>query len=328
VTVETEAGLPASPRVRIALAPSPPAAFDLKIRVPAWAGIKSIQVNREARAVRPENGYVTPARRWEAGDRLDVELDPPLRVSLDDWDALPAVSVSLDGAAPESGRHLSGFRGPAIVAQFRLAQGVDLAWAYTGDHPDLFETIDSASDLVDAGDWKFRSDKAPEVARVARSPDGVRLEWQYAPRPGWTLRRTALVHPEIPVRIGCTFELAVPSAEAARAVTSARACGVRMRTAGFADYAKARLLVDGKPAPFPAADDRPLPPGSATLDNGYVQFRVESPRHALSAADEESFASLYMAPAREGAALKAACRIVLTGQSQGSKPVVRLVRVR
>ena len=32
-------------------------------------------------------------------------------------------------------------RGPAILAQFRLQNGCDLVWAYSGDDPDLFETL-------------------------------------------------------------------------------------------------------------------------------------------------------------------------------------------
>ena len=323
VRIDTEADLPKSPRVRIILTPSQTAKFDLRIRVPGWAGIRAIEVNRQIQDVRPENGYITLARRWEAGDRVDVPLDVPLRVVLDNsWDTQPEAKVALDGAAPAASRCVSVFRGPVIVAQFRLAHGCDLAWAYTGDHPDLLETIESASDLVDAGGWHFRSDTAPELTRVVRSAEGVRLDWQYVPHPGWTLKRTALVRPEVPVRIDYTFALTAPAVEAARAVKSARVCGVRMRTAGFVDYKKARLFVNGKPAEFADAIDQALTPGIATLDNGYVQFRVESPQNGLATADEGQYASIYAVPKREVATLKANYRLTVTGRSGWSEPIV------
>ena len=238
--IDTEADLPKSPRVRIILTPSQTAKFDLRIRVPGWAGIRAIEVNRQIQDVRPENGYITLARRWEAGDRVDVPLDVPLRVVLDNsWDTQPEAKVALDGAAPAASRCVSVFRGPVIVAQFRLAHGCDLAWAYTGDHPDLLETIESASDLVDAGGWHFRSDTAPELTRVVRSAEGVRLDWQYVPHPGWTLERGAGASGGPGTHRLYVRAHSAPAVEAARAVKSARVCGVRMRTAGFVDYKKA-----------------------------------------------------------------------------------------
>jgi hypothetical protein len=325
VDVDMQADLPRSGDVRMTLSPRGVSEFTLKIRVPGWAKLEGVTVNGAPLAVEAEAGYIAMARRWRPGDRVDVHFDLPLRVVLDSaWDTLPPAKVSVDGAAPVDARRVLVFRGPVVVAQFGLAQGCDLDWAYTGDHPDLFDTLDSAADVVEARGWRFDSAQAPALTRVDHTPDGVRLTWELEPRPGWRLRRTALVHAGTPVTIDATAQLIAPSAEEAAAVTSVRLCGVRMRTRGFPDYRPAVLMVGenaGTSSPL-EWQDQPLPGHLATLDNGYIQFRVDC-RQRLAAEEGGSWAGLFALPQRDGTVWHAEQRLTITGQSQFAAPVIR-----
>jgi hypothetical protein len=217
-----------------------------------------------------------------------------------------------------------------IVAQFRLAHACDLNWAYTGDHPDLFETLDSAADVIRASDWHFESTGAPALTQVAHTPEGVRLSWELAPKPGWLLKRTALVRPGVPVRVECGAELTAPSVEAARAVQSIRLCGVRMRTRGFPDYRPATLVIGSRRAVERLFEwpETPLPGHSATLDNGYIQFRLDCApaddvgRQQLAAQEEGAWAGLYAVPERRGTTWRVKHTLTITGRNQWAGPVI------
>jgi len=251
---------------------------------------------------------------------VDVRFDLPPRVVLDSaWDTLPAAKVAVDGGKPAQARCVSIFRGPVIVAQFRLAYGCDLNWVYSGDHPDLLDTLTSASDVIDAGDWKFESTAAPELTRVTHTSDGVLIEWDFTPHPGWTLKRSALVHPSVPVRVDYTSELIAPSAEDMKTIKSARMCGVRMRTTGFVDYNKAKLFVGGKETIFSDVDGKTLP-SKVTLDNGYVRMDVSS---GFAAADAAACAAVYAAPEAKDNVQRASCTLTVTGRNQFAGPIIQ-----
>ena len=189
---------------------------------------------------------------------------------------------------------------PVIAAQFRLAAGCDLNWAYSGDHPDLLETLNSPMDRIEADNWTYQTHSAPALTQVDRVAEGVRLEWEVVPQPGWLLKRAALVKPGVPVRVEFESELIAPSLSAAASIKSVRTCGVRMRTRGFEDYRSARLLVRGKLLAFDDAAETALPRGEAVLDNGYVQFRLSAREGSLAASNEGAFAALYAVPKRRG----------------------------
>jgi len=321
VKVDTEADIPRSGDVCLTLNPVGVSSFTLNIRVPGWAQLLGVEINGSPVTVQPVNGYVAISRSWKAWDRIKVRFDLSLRVAIDSaWDTLPTAKVSVDGAPQVDGRCVSVFRGPAIVAQFRLAHGCDLDWIYTGDHPDLLDSLNTSADAIDAGAWRFESESAPALTTVTRTANGVRLQWSYTPAAGWTLNRTALVrHPELdsgPVRIDYTSELIAPDASAAAAVRSARACGVRMRTSGFVDYTKARLLVDGAETSFFDVDGQVISASEVALDNGYVRFALASGSNGFIAADEGGCANVYVVPKLEGNKLTASCTLTATGQSQ------------
>ena len=137
---------PKSGDVRISVTPKRIDQFALKVRVPGWASLRGVEINGQTQEVRPDPGYVALSRRWLAGDRVDVHFDLPLRVVLDNGQGptpLAQGKVSLDGAAPAPARSIVIYRGPAILAQFRLQHGCELIWAYSGDDPHRFETVAS-----------------------------------------------------------------------------------------------------------------------------------------------------------------------------------------
>ena len=318
-----EAAVPASGEVRITLMPEHRGVFALNCRVPSWADLRQLKVNGKTLPPHLANGCLRVERDWKPGDQVLIQFALPLRAKLDaSPDGLPTARVSLDGAAPVEARLVSVFRGPAIAAQFRLAAGCDLNWAYTGDHPDLFETLNSPVDRIEADNWTYQSHSAPALTRVDRVPEGIRLKWEVAPQPGWLLQREALVKDGVPVRIELKSELIAPSVSAAASVKSVRTCGVRMRTRGFEDYRSARLLVRGKPLAFDEAAETAVPRGEAVLDNGYAKFHLGAREGSLAASNEGTFAAIYAVPKHRGAGFSASCTLEVTGQNQWSAPLV------
>ena len=112
-----------------------------------------------------------------------MHFDLPLRVVLDNGQGptpLAEGKVSLDGAAPASARSIVIYRGPAILAQFRLQNGCDLIWAYTGDDPYLFDTVASVPDEFTLAGKTYRNTGVPDVVKIAShaigSPPGLDME--------------------------------------------------------------------------------------------------------------------------------------------------------
>jgi hypothetical protein len=324
VRIETQADIPKSGDVSLKLTPQGVTKFPIKIRVPGWARLGEVQINNQRQAVQPDQGYVTLERNWNPDDKIDIHFELPLRVVLDSaYDSLPAAKVAVDGAPPVETRRVLVFRGPAILAQFTLAGGCNLSWAYTGDHPDLFDTV-SAADVIEAANWNFKSNVAPALTTVSSATDGVRLAWEFHPQPGWTLKRSAIVRPGVPVRVEYAAELTAPSAEAAKTIKSVRLCGVRMRTGGFQDYAPARLLLgpEHQATDFAAVAGKVLTEPSLALDNGYVQFRLRAGAGGAVASSGSLAANIYLAPATDGLRSMASCTLEITGQSQFAAPIV------
>ncbi|THD49912.1 MAG: glycoside hydrolase family 127 protein, partial [Bradyrhizobium sp.] len=81
VTLRESGTYPWSGDIRIAVEPSKPAEFDLKLRVPGWAKGAAIAVNGESVSPSLSRGYATIRRRWSAGDVVTLALPlPPERI--------------------------------------------------------------------------------------------------------------------------------------------------------------------------------------------------------------------------------------------------------
>lgn len=72
-------GYPMEGRITMQLRASRPAAFSLRLRVPAWAK-PAISINREPIATTIDHGFVSLPRQWRDGDRLELGFNLPLRL--------------------------------------------------------------------------------------------------------------------------------------------------------------------------------------------------------------------------------------------------------
>jgi hypothetical protein len=75
---------PASPQTTIALTLDHPQSFAVLLRIPQWAGPKTrIAVNgRTADAAVQPGTFARVERTWKSDDRIELELDMPLRLEL------------------------------------------------------------------------------------------------------------------------------------------------------------------------------------------------------------------------------------------------------
>ncbi len=90
-------------KVQFVLEPAEPSTFTLRLRIPAWAGDASVEVNGQAAGVDVQPGtYAAIRRKWNTGDRVTLLL--PMRVRL--IEANPLVE-QLRG-------HVAVMRGPLL----------------------------------------------------------------------------------------------------------------------------------------------------------------------------------------------------------------------
>jgi uncharacterized protein len=76
VAIRQETDYPASGRVAMAIDPARPVEFSLRLRIPQWCVGATIRVNDgpPEPAPRGDDGFRAIARRWEAGDRVVLDL--------------------------------------------------------------------------------------------------------------------------------------------------------------------------------------------------------------------------------------------------------------
>jgi hypothetical protein len=341
VDINTEADVPFSGDIQLTLLPHEIERFALNVRVPGWSSFREIRINGKALEIQPQNGYARIERSWRSGDRVDVGLDLPLRVALDSGFGPTQIKpglVAIDGADPVSARSILIYRGPVILAQFRLENGCDLAWAYTGDDPYLFETTKTVPDRFGIGQSEFRHEFAPKLTRVAQKPDGVLIQWEWETGPScaWIVKRSALIRGRVPVKIEYGAEMIPPpdanSKDVTKVLETGRLCGVRMQwpisepstyfeKRGYPK--KPRVSMDN-PKPIQQAQ-KGLRGNHIVLDSGSVQFRVSSKTRSLVTIEDNSaaYSGVYCLPTRTGDGhLLAACVLEITGQSQFQLPLI------
>lgn len=127
VTVHQQTDYPNSGRVTIGLQPSRPAEFTVRLRIPAWCETAQVTANEQVICSAAGGDFFAVRRRWQAGDRLQLEmpiawrlvrgqkrqsgrvsimrgpvifcLDPEQHDQLDAWDGADLGRITLD---PES----------------------------------------------------------------------------------------------------------------------------------------------------------------------------------------------------------------------------------
>jgi DUF1680 family protein len=126
VELRVESGYPWSGTVAIEIASSTDAEWTLSLRIPGWAHTATL----DGEPVNP-GGYAALTRRWQAGDRVELEIDTSPRLTAPN----PRIDAVRGCLALE--------RGPVVycLEQLDLPAGVELA--------DV--AIDSATEPVDSG---------------------------------------------------------------------------------------------------------------------------------------------------------------------------------
>ncbi len=81
VKVRQQTDYPSSGKVVIHLAPSKPAAFPLRLRIPRWCDKAGVSVNGRAAETALKGGqFFTLQRQWKAGDRVELDMPMPWRL--------------------------------------------------------------------------------------------------------------------------------------------------------------------------------------------------------------------------------------------------------
>lgn len=133
-----ETNYPWEGAVRITLKLARPQRFALNLRLPGWCKGYSLRVNGQASALQPgPNGYLGIEREWSDGDRVEYEMEMPVRLT---W-ANPAVRQLEGRAAIERGPLVycleGADHGGVILDRIAIDGESFLEGCSTAFHPDL-----------------------------------------------------------------------------------------------------------------------------------------------------------------------------------------------
>jgi DUF1680 family protein len=131
VGLEQQTEYPRQGRVTLAISPSRPSQFVLKVRVPHWSGATVVRINGK-RQPAPAAGYLALERTWRRGDRIDLDLDLGLHLWAGEQECRGRASI---------------YRGPILLTYDRRLNEVD---------PHRVPALDAADlegELVETGGW-------------------------------------------------------------------------------------------------------------------------------------------------------------------------------
>ncbi len=74
LTLTQSGNYPHESRIRFQLRSSRPSAFNLRLRIPAWASQATLQVNGQSMPLKANLGFASIDRPWKDGDRLELNL--------------------------------------------------------------------------------------------------------------------------------------------------------------------------------------------------------------------------------------------------------------
>ena len=80
LTLAQTGDYPLEGKIAMRLRASRPSSFAVRLRIPAWSSGPAVRVNGERVPASVETGFATVRRRWEDGDRMELELALPLRL--------------------------------------------------------------------------------------------------------------------------------------------------------------------------------------------------------------------------------------------------------
>ena len=90
------------------------ACFDLSLRIPAWCGNWSVQVNGSEEKPELRRGYATLSRKWKNGDKVQLALE------------LKAVTIEANPKVREDCGKLAIMRGPVVYCLEQADNGVNI----------------------------------------------------------------------------------------------------------------------------------------------------------------------------------------------------------
>lgn len=93
LAIAWESDYPREGRVRLRIDPEKPSEFALHLRIPAWSRKTAVSVNAQAIPAPRPGHYLSLARRWQAGDQVDLVLDFGLRFVVGDREAAEKVTL-------------------------------------------------------------------------------------------------------------------------------------------------------------------------------------------------------------------------------------------
>jgi uncharacterized protein len=154
VRIRQETDYPWSGKVKIAVDPSEPKAFALKLRIPSWAPKATIAVNgKSVDSGKRDRGYVEIKQTWKAGDIIELDLPMPVERVY----AHPKVKMDVGRVALKRGPLVYCLEqvdnGKTSVAMFRLPREAALKAVSRSDLFDGIVTVVAGAEATDANAW-------------------------------------------------------------------------------------------------------------------------------------------------------------------------------
>jgi len=85
VEIDTDTLYPGEDKIRITVSPATEKSFAVKLRIPAWCRMASLQVNGQKVETKPGlEGYVKIERSWKPGDKIELNLKQEARLVVGD----------------------------------------------------------------------------------------------------------------------------------------------------------------------------------------------------------------------------------------------------
>ncbi len=122
VHVRQETDYPRNGHISLSVSPEKAAEFVVRLRIPAWSKKATVRVNGRALEGTTAGAYLTVKRKWETGDKVQLDLDLPLHTWIGDEEMAGKISL---------------YRGPLLLAYDQKYNAYDCNEVGTVDCQDL-----------------------------------------------------------------------------------------------------------------------------------------------------------------------------------------------
>jgi DUF1680 family protein len=123
-----ETDYPRDGRISITISPEKAAEFAVLLRIPGWSKAATVRLNGKAVDGLKAGAYFQVKRKWESGDKIQLDLDMPLHTWIGDEEMAGKISL---------------YRGPLLLAYDQKYNAFDCNEVGTLDYQDLsYQTIE------------------------------------------------------------------------------------------------------------------------------------------------------------------------------------------